>query len=113
MSEQFRKIEMHDHMAGGLGSVTIRHILNERELNGKCRLYAQVTLKPGCSIGEHPHHGETETYYLLSGKGEYTDNGVARPVEAGEITFCEDGNTHGLKNTGEEDLVFMALIILD
>ena len=72
---------------------------------------AQVTLKPGCSIGEHPHHGETETYYLLSGKGEYTDNGVARPVEAGEITFCEDGNTHGLKNTGEEDLVFMALII--
>ena len=85
MSEQFRKIEMHDHMAGGLGSVTIRHILNERELNGKCRLYAQVTLKPGCSIGEHPQHGETETYYLLSDGKMLTRPMVFTPASDGSL----------------------------
>ena len=26
------------------------------------------------------------------------------------MTFCADGGTHGLLNTGKEDLVFVALI---
>lgn len=37
--------------------------------------------------------------------------GKKRPVQPGDITFCADGSTHGLENTGTEDLVFMALII--
>lgn len=111
MEGQYRKIEINEFVAGGKGQVVIRHILGEGELNGKCRLYAEVTLAPGCSIGEHPHHGETETYYILKGSGNYSDNGEVRPVKAGDITFCNDGSTHGLENTGDEDLVFMALII--
>ena len=63
-------------------------------------------------LGYHEHHGETETYYILSGEGEYDDNGVKRPVKAGDITITPDGKGHGLANTGETDLVFMALIIL-
>lgn len=66
----------------------------------------------GCSLGYHEHHGETETYYILSGEGEYDDNGVKRPVKAGDITITPDGKGHGLTNTGDTDLVFMALIIL-
>ena len=76
------------------------------------RLYAQVTIEKGCSLGYHEHHGETETYYILSGEGEYDDNGVKRPVKAGDITITPDGKGHGLTNTGDTDLVFMALIIL-
>ncbi|MBP8900459.1 MAG: cupin domain-containing protein, partial [Blautia sp.] len=53
------------------------------------------------------------TYYILSGEGEYDDNGVKRPVKAGDITITPDGKGHGLANTGETDLVFMALIIFD
>jgi oxalate decarboxylase/phosphoglucose isomerase-like protein (cupin superfamily) len=34
-------------------------------------------------------------------------------VKAGDITFTPDGCGHGLDNTGDTDLVFMALIILD
>lgn len=111
MDGQYRKIEINEFVAGGKGQVVLRHILNEGELNGKCRMYAEVTLAPGCSIGDHPHHGETETYYILHGTGTYSDNGEKRPVQPGDITFCADGNTHGLENTGTEDLVFMALII--
>ena len=72
-----------------------------------------MTLEPGCSLGYHEHHGESETYYILSGKGIYSDNGELRMVEAGDMTFTPDGKGHALTNAGEENLVFMALIILN
>ena len=65
----------------------------------------------GSSLGYHEHHGNTETYFILSGTGEYSDNGEKYTVKAGDCTFCAEGNGHGLENTGNEDLVFMALII--
>ena len=98
-------------MCGGKGEVIINHILGEKELNGKCGLYAEVILKPGCTLGYHEHHGESETYYILTGEGNYNDNGTIRPVKAGDITFTPDGKGHGLDNTGDSDLKFMALII--
>ena len=49
-----------------------------------------------------------------TGEGEYNDNGTSwRHVKAGDITFTPDGRGHGLANTGNTDLVFMALIIKD
>ena len=36
-----------------------------------------------------------------------------RPVKAGDITYTPNGCGHGLENTGDENLVFMALIIYD
>lgn len=99
---------------GGAGHVLKKDILGEKELNGrKCRLYAEMTLEPGCSIGYHVHEGESETYYFLSGEGTYDDNGAERPVKAGDVTYTPDQCGHAIKNTGTENLVFMALIIMD
>ena len=77
------EIQRIENMCGGNGHVFLKPILNEKQLNGKCGLYAEVTLEPGCSLGYHEHHGESETYYILSGKGIYSDNGELRMVEAG------------------------------
>ena len=41
----------------------------------------------------------------------YEDNGKAIPAEAGDVFFCKDGDGHGIKNTGTEDLTFVALIL--
>ena len=106
-----RAVEKKEQMAGGKGHVLIEHLLNDEQLNGKCRMYAHVRLEPGCTLGVHPHHGETETYYILSGEGLYYDNDQSYPVKAGDVTFCADGGTHGLDNTGDTNLEFMALII--
>ena len=105
-----RRIE---NMCGCKVHLIIKDILEGDELKGKCGLNAQFTIEKGCSLGYHEHHGETETYYILSGEGEYDDNGVKRPVKAGDITITPDGKGHGLANTGETDLAFMALIIFD
>ena len=40
-----------ENMAGGQGHVLIKRLLNEKQLNGKCGLYAEVTLEPGMFSG--------------------------------------------------------------
>ena len=106
-------VERIENMYGGKGHVIIEHILGEKELNSKCGLYAKVTIEPGCSLGYHEHHNESETYYILSGEGMYNDNGEQRPVKPGDVTYTPNGCGHALDNTGDEAISFMALIIFD
>ena len=40
-----------ENMAGGQGHVLIKRLLNEKQLNGKCGLYAEVTLEPKFQMG--------------------------------------------------------------
>ena len=107
---EIRRVE---NMAGGKGHVIIKDLLGEKELNGKCRMYAEVTVEPGCSLGYHEHHGESETFYILQGFGDFDDNGTVRQVKSGDVTFTPSGSGHALVNTGVSNLIFMALIILD
>ncbi len=107
------KIERRENMRGGEGHAIIKHILEEEQLNDKCRLYGEITLEPGCSIGYHEHSGESETFYVIRGTGEFDDNGSVRTVAPGDMTYTPDGCGHAIKNTGDTDLVFMALILLD
>jgi quercetin dioxygenase-like cupin family protein len=98
--------------AGGKGTITLVKLLTDKELDGKCEMYAKVILPPTCSIGLHEHHGNTETYHILSGTALYNDNGHDVTLHAGATTFCPDGEKHSIENASKtEDLVFMALII--
>lgn len=107
------KTEIVKNLAGGKGEVVKKHILGAEELNDKTRMFAEITLAPGCSIGYHEHRGESETYYFLAGTGAYNDNGAQRSVSAGDVTFTPNGKGHGLENAGTENLVFVALILKD
>ncbi len=99
---------------GGAGHVIIRPLYTPEQMHGYCRLYAQVTLEPGCEIGWHVHHGEAESYFVIAGSGEYNDNGTKRTIKVGDITYTPDGCGHGLLNTSTDtDLVIMANIIPD
>ena len=97
--------------AGGKGEMLITHLLTPKEMLGKCEMFASVKIPVGASLGVHQHVGNNETYYILQGTGLYTDNGKTYTVKAGDTTFCADGDTHGIENTGDEDLIFIALII--
>ena len=106
-----RNVGTIEKMCGGAGFIMLEDLLTEEQLGSHCKMFSKVTLKPNCEVGHHEHCGEAEAYYILSGKGMYEDDGRAMPIEAGDVTFCEDGKGHGLKNTGDEDLVFVALIL--
>lgn len=101
-----------ENPCGGKGTMTIEHLLSAAEMKDKCGLYARVTLPAGASLGYHEHHGNGESYFILSGEGVYDDNGVKRIVKAGDATWTPDGSGHGLDNTeGKEPIVFIALIV--
>ena len=94
----------------GNGCFYLEKILTH-ELGDKCALYAKVTVPPGASVGYHQLIGDGESYFVLKGSGVYTENGVVRKIAAGDTTWTPDGSSHGLENVGDEDLVFMALIV--
>ena len=52
-----------------------------------------------------------EYYCVLSGEGEYSDNGSIVTLHAGDTAFCPDGEGHSMVNRSAEPLVFMALVI--
>lgn len=97
--------------AGGKGEIFITHLLTPKEMVGKCQMFARVRIPVGASLGVHQHVDNNETYHILQGTAAYTDNGKTYTVKAGDTTFCADGDTHGIENIGDEDLIFIALII--
>ena len=81
--------------------------------NQKLRTFALAELKPGEEVEYHIHTGECESYYIISGQGLYCDNGKETEVQPGTVTFTPSGSGHGIKNTGNEMLTFIALILLN
>ena len=56
----------------GKGLVELKDLTDQEGLYGHGRMFAHVTIRPGCSIGDHPHVHETEFYYILKGEGVST-----------------------------------------
>ena len=97
----------------GKGLVHIKHLTDKEGLYGHGRMFAHVTVAPGCSIGDHPHNGETEFYYILKGEAVFNDNGTEKMVHAGDICATGYGEVHGLENKGTEDVELIALIVME
>lgn len=96
----------------GIGNTDMRKILNGAdEMYGKGRMFNVMTLEPGNSIGEHAHSGDNEIFYIISGTGEYCDNGTWTTLSAGDAAICNDGDSHAMKNTSDSPLEFIALIL--
>lgn len=104
-----REVVKVEHVNGGAGYILKEGLITPEQLGEHCKMFSKVTIPAGCELGHHEHHGETETYYILSGKGVYEDNGKEFPAEAGDVFFCEDGSGHGMKAI--EDVEFVALIL--
>lgn len=101
------------NLCGGEGEVVLDDIDSAKNISEKCALFAIVTIPQNSSLGYHEHHGECETYYIISGIGEYDDNGVKRTVKEGDVTVTPSGMGHALKNIGVEPVKFLAVIIKD
>lgn len=96
----------------GVGEITVRSLLNgPEEMSQKGRVFGHTTVYPGAAIGYHVHHGDSETYYILSGTGRYNDNGTMTTVTAGDVTYTAPGEGHGIECIGDEPIEMIALIL--
>lgn len=105
------KTDVNVNMKGGDGAVQITHFVTGAELNGKGRLFGNIHLDPGSSIGYHVHEGESELFYVQRGEAVYNDNGKEYPLCAGDIAIVKAGDGHCVANKGTEPVDLIALII--
>ncbi len=97
----------------GNGLIHIKHLTDKEGLYGHGRMFAHVTVDPGCSIGYHAHNHETEFYYIIKGEGVFNDDGKEVIVHAGDICATGYGQSHGLENKSSEPVEMIALIVME
>ena len=100
-----------EKMRGGNGTVEITHFATPEELNNKGRLFANITLNPGCGIGFHIHENESELFYVMKGEVLYNDNGTEQIQHAGDVMICPPGTGHAITNNSQEVAEVCAVIV--
>lgn len=100
-----------ENVQKGNGSIIFKDIASNAELYDKTTMYAELTIKENCGIGEHTHHDEEEVILIIKGKASYNDDGELYEASEGDVLICEDGHSHSISNKEKEDLKIVALKI--
>lgn len=90
---------------------TIREILAPRNSRIVRQSLAEATLSAGAATQAHYHPRTEEIYYLLWGEGLMAIELAQQKVGPGDAIAIPAGQRHQIKNTGEEDLVFLCCCV--
>ena len=69
-------------------------------------VFRKRALHPGSSIGHHTQK-EDEIYYVLSGQGDLSLDGVRSTVGPGTAILTRTGSSHSIRPVGDKDLVLI------
>jgi 3-dehydroquinate synthase len=91
---------------GGAGEILTRRVEEATPQGIGAANFVDLTIvPPGTSIGVHTHGpGDEEIYVVVSGRGRMRLDGEEFAVGPGDVVVNRRCGTHGLVNTGEEDL---------
>lgn len=103
------RTERVENLKGGAGVVEKRLCLET--LPEGAKMFAELTLAPGCSIGLHKHTGEYETFFCTRGELTLDDGGEEKLMHTGDFAICPDGGTHALSNRSDAPASVFACII--
>jgi mannose-6-phosphate isomerase-like protein (cupin superfamily) len=68
--------------------------------------FRRRTLDQGAAIGPHPL-GHDEVYYVISGEGEVTSDGVTRRLGPGMTAYLFERATVGIRQVGDAPLALI------
>lgn len=96
---------------GGEGTFTLTNLVKDGELSSIVKMV--VVDAPVASYAKyHQHVGDSELYYIMNGKAEFTENDKSTHIlEPGDVSITYDGEWHAIKQRGDEPLKFLAVII--
>ena len=66
--------------------------------------------EPGQEHALHAHEGMDKVYHVLTGEGLFLLEGRELPMHAGLLLVAPAGVPHGIRNTGSERLVVLAVL---
>ncbi len=94
-----------------------QHAVFDTQKMGKSTLFSSKRLvvglnafEPGQEHALHAHAGMDKVYYVLSGSGSFLLDGREIPMEAGVMLVAPEGVPHGIRNSGGERLVVLAIL---
>jgi mannose-6-phosphate isomerase-like protein (cupin superfamily) len=118
----------------GKNVIEMRWVI-QREMGSSVVYFHEVTIPPGCIEGTHQHIGSEELYYIFEGEGvAYMGDGDdpnlsddrayplksveifclgprpvrVVPVKPRSVIYTKSGGIHGIRNTGQTPLRFVA-----
>lgn len=68
------------------------------------------SFEPGQSHPLHAHHGMDKVYYVVDGAGVFLLDGQELEMRTGDLLVAPDGVPHGVRNTGHERLLVLAIL---
>lgn len=92
-------------MNGGTGTMTARMFNDEKYRIIPTRIH------PGGSIGGHTQDSGDDMNYILSGSGKALCDDAEEELKPGVMHICPQGHRHSIINTGDEDLVMLAIVV--
>jgi mannose-6-phosphate isomerase-like protein (cupin superfamily) len=72
-----------------------------------CDLYC---LTPGQDQRVHTHQESEKIYVVLKGSGSFHIGGAERELATGQAVIARAGEAHGVRNSGEQDLVLLVFM---
>ena len=66
--------------------------------------------EPGQEHRLHAHAGMDKVYHVLAGRGAFLLEGREEPMAAGTMLIAPEGVRHGIRNTGTERLLVLAIL---
>jgi len=95
----FERVRAH----GGAREISFARVL--QRAGGPLRFIDLSVLAPGADIGPHTHADDNEELYVVvEGRGLMSLDGQEFEVEPGDVILNRPGGSHGLRNTGEQEL---------
>jgi mannose-6-phosphate isomerase-like protein (cupin superfamily) len=73
---------------------------------GRMMEFRKRTLHKGAALGMHPI-AHDEVYYVVSGSGDVTSDGVTKTMTAGMAAYLYNGANVGIVQKGEEPLTLI------
>ena len=93
------------------------HAVYDPERMGKATLYQSERILVGLNAFEpgqehrlHAHAGVDKLYHVLAGRGVFLLAGREAPMAAGMALVAPAGAPHGIRNTGGERLLVLAVL---
>src|SRR5262245_64874497 len=93
------------------------HATYRADKMGKSTLYSSPHLMVGLNAFEpgqahelHAHAGVDKLYHVLEGQGQFLLEGRELDMRAGEMLVAPAGVPHGIRNTGAERLLVLAVM---
>ena len=94
-----------------------QHAVYSPQKMGKATIFESPRLlvglnafEPGQQHALHAHAGQDKVYYVLEGTGLFLLDGRELPMRPGDLLVAPEGVPHGVRNTGPQRLLVLAVL---